>query len=294
MNRKHRKSKGRSARLQSVTLCISTALVLILLGLVVFSTLLGRNLSALVRENLLVTVMLEHDMGDSEAQTLTRSIAQRPYIKTIKFVSAGEALREAAREMGSDPRTFTDGVNPYTSSIELTLKSDYANNDSLQWIARELKKYPKVAQISYQRDLINMVNENLAKTGLILLVLAVLLSIVSFSLINNTVRLGIYARRFSIHTMKLVGASWGFIRAPFVRRSVVIGMLAALLACVALGFCFYGLYCSEPEIVTVVSWRELAITGVVVFGFGIIITAICTCISVNRFLRMKAGELYKI
>ena len=223
MNRKHRKSKGRSARLQSVTLCISTALVLILLGLVVFSTLLGRNLSALVRENLLVTVMLEHDMGDSEAQTLTRSIAQRPYIKTIKFVSAGEALREAAREMGSDPRTFTDGVNPYTSSIELTLKSDYANNDSLQWIARELKKYPKVAQISYQRDLINMVNENLAKTGLILLVLAVLLTIVSFSLINNTVRLGIYARRFSIHTMKLVGASWGFIRAPFVRRSVEIG-----------------------------------------------------------------------
>ena len=285
MKKKHVKRNGRSGRLQSVTLCISTALVLILLGLVVFSTLLGRNLSAHVKENLVVTVMLQQDMGDNEAQTL---------IKDIRFISKRDALKDAAKEMGANPASFTDGVNPFSSSIELTLKSDYANSDSLQWIAKDLKKYPKVSTISYQRDLIDAVNRNLAKSGVVLLVLAVLLTIVSFSLINNTVRLGIYARRFSIHTMKLVGASWGFIRRPFIRRSVLIGVIAALLACAALGCGMYALYCYEPEIVTIMSWREMVITGLVVLSFGIILTAICTTISVNRFLRMKAGELYKI
>lgn len=294
MKKKHVKRNGRSGRLQSVTLCISTALVLILLGLVVFSTLLGRNLSAHVKENLVVTVMLQQDMGDNEAQALTRSIARCPYIKDIRFISKRDALKDAAKEMGANPASFTDGVNPFSSSIELTLKSDYANSDSLQWIAKDLKKYPKVSTISYQRDLIDAVNRNLAKIGVVLLVLAVLLTIVSFSLINNTVRLGIYARRFSIHTMKLVGASWGFIRRPFIRRSVLIGVIAALLACAALGCGMYALYCYEPEIVTIMSWREMVITGLVVLSFGIILTAICTTISVNRFLRMKAGELYKI
>lgn len=173
MKKKHVKRNGRSGRLQSVTLCISTALVLILLGLVVFSTLLGRNLSAHVKENLVVTVMLQQDMGDNEAQTLTRSIARCPYIKDIRFISKRDALKDAAKEMGANPASFTDGVNPFSSSIELTLKSDYANSDSLQWIAKDLKKYPKVSTISYQRDLIDAVNRNLAKIGVVLLVLAV-------------------------------------------------------------------------------------------------------------------------
>lgn len=294
MKKKHVKSTGRSGRLQAVTLCISTALVLILLGLVVFSTLTGRNLSAYVRENLAVTMMLEQDMSDSEAQTICRSLAQRPYIKDIRFVSKREALRDAAREMGANPASFTDGVNPFSSSIELTLRSDYANNDSLSWISKELKKYPKVSEITYQKDLIEAVNRNLAKIGVALLVLAILLTFVSFSLINNTVRLGIYARRFSIHTMKLVGASWGFIRRPFVWQAVGIGIIAALLACAVLAGGMYALYRYEPEILTIVTWREMAVTGAAVVLFGIIITAICASISVNRYLKMKAWELYKI
>lgn len=294
MKKKHVKSTGRSGRLQAVTLCISTALVLILLGLVVFSTLTGRNLSAYVRENLAVTMMLEQDMSDSEAQTICRSLFQRPYIKDIRFVSKHEALRDAAKEMGANPASFTDGVNPFSSSIELTLRSDYANNDSLSWISKELKKYPKVSEITYQKDLIEAVNRNLAKIGVALLVLAILLTFVSFSLINNTVRLGIYARRFSIHTMKLVGASWGFIRRPFVWQAVGIGIIAALLACAVLAGGMYALYRYEPEILTIVTWREMAVTGAAVVLFGIIITAICANISVNRYLKMKAWELYKI
>lgn len=294
MKKKHIKNTGRTGRLQTVTLCISTAMVLILLGLVVFSTLTGRNLSSYVKENLTVTMMLEQDMADNEAQTITRSLTARPYIKTIHFISKKTALRDAAKQMGTDPSTFTDGVNPFSSSIELTLKSDYANNDSLAWISKELKKYPKVSDITYQKDLVDAVNRNLAKIGMAMMVLALLLTFVSFSLINNTVRLDIYARRFSIHTMKLVGASWGFIRRPFVLNVVMIGIVAAVLACVVLGVGMYALYCYEPEILNIVTWREMAITGTVVLLCGIIITMICANISVNRFLRMKAGDLYKI
>lgn len=242
----------------------------------------------------MVTMMLGQDMTDTEAQTMCRGLAKRPYIKSVHFISKTEALKEATREMGADPSEFTDGVNPLPSSVELTLRGDYANNDSLTWISKELRRYPKVSEINYQRDLVEAVNRNLAKVGLVLLVLAVLLTFVSFSLINNTVRLGIYARRFSIHTMKLVGASWGFIRWPFLKRALVTGMLAAFLACAVLGGGMYLLYRYEPEVLTVISWEEMAVTAVAVFLFGIIITAMCACISVNKFLKMKAGELYKI
>lgn len=291
---KNRRKSRRHSGLQAVTLCISTALVLILLGLVVFSTLTGRNLSSYVKENLVVTMMLEQDMMDNEAQAVCKRLETRPYIKNVVFINKQQSLKEATKEMGANPAEFTDGVNPFSSLIELTLKSDYANSDSLTWIAAELKKYPKVSEINYQRDLIDSVNRNLAKIGLGMLVLAILLTFVSFTLINNTVKLDIYARRFSIHTMKLVGASWSFIRGPFIRRAVFTGLLAALLAIVVLGGGIYALYRYEPEILKVVTWREMAITAGAVVLFGIIITALCANISVNKFLKMKAGELYNI
>lgn len=291
--RKPDKSRLQRIGLQSVTLCISTAMVLILLGLVVLTGLVGTNLSSRVKENLVVTMMLDQDMTDTEAAQLQKKLRQRPYINQIKYVSKEAALKEGAKELGSDPSEFI-GENPFLSSMELTLRADYANNDSLRWIAKELKAVPKVSEIVYQKDLVEAVNTNLAKISLVLLVLAVLLMIVSFSLINNTIRLGIYARRFSIHTMKLVGASWGFIRRPFVRRSMGLGVLAALIACAVLGGFVYALYRYEPEIEMVLGWQELAITAGAVLLFGLLITAVCAHISVNKFLRMKAGELYRI
>ncbi len=279
--------------LQVVTLCISTTMVLVLLGLVIFSVLAGRNLSSYVKENLVVTVMLDQDMTNPEAQQICKRLETRPYINNLHYTSKETALKEGMKDLGTDPREFA-GVNPFLSSIDVTLKADYANNDSLEWISKELKNYPKVGEVTYQKDLIDKVNQNLAKISIVLLVLAVLLTFISFSLISNTVRLGVYARRFSIHTMKLVGASWGFIRRPFVRRSVVVGMLAAIFAIAFLALCMYALYINEPEILTVVTWVDMLITALGVLLFGIIITAICATISVNKFLKMKAGDLYKI
>lgn len=268
-------------------------MVLVLLGLVIFSVLMGRNLSSYVKENLVVSVMLEQDMTNSEAQQMCKRLNARPYVKGLNYISKAQALKEATHDLGVNPSEFA-GVNPFQPSIEITAKADYANNDSLAWISKELKGYPRVTEVSYQHDLIEQVNNSLAKISFGLLIVAALLTFISFSLINNTVRLGIYARRFSIHTMKLVGASWGFIRRPFVRRAILVGLIAAFLADGFLGGCIYAWYLHEPDLLTVVGWQEFAITGGSVFLFGIIITAICASISVNKFLKMKAGDLYKI
>lgn len=292
MARKQNKA-GNHRGLQVVTLCISTSLVLILLGLVVFFVLTGRNLSTSFRENIVVTMMLEQDMTAAEAQQLSKTLREKPYAGRIDYISKEQALKEGTKDLGADPSEFIGG-NPFLPQLEMHLNADYANNDSLEWVAKELKHYPKVTEVSYQQDLVDKMNKMLTKIGMVLLVLAVLLTFISFSLINNTVRLGIYARRFSIHTMKLVGASWGFIRRPFVSRAVIIGFIAALVANVTLLGIVYLLYLQEPEVVQVITWMDVIIVAVSVFLFGMVITGICASISVNRFLKMKAGDLYKI
>ena len=276
-----------------MTLCISTSMVLVLLGLVVFSVLTSHNLSQWVKENLTVTVMLKDEVTVNEAKLLCRDLYHRPYSRNIDYISREQALKEQSEAMGSDPSEFL-GMNPFSATLELQMKSDYANSDSLKWIAAEIKKNPKVADVAYQVDLMDKVNNNLTKVNILLLVIAALLMFISFSLINNTVRLSIYSRRFLIHTMKLVGASWGFIRRPFMRQGLLVGIVAAIMAIAVLGGCVYGLYYYEPNILAIITWRELAITAGAVLLLGIIITAVSSYVSVNKFLRMPAGELYKI
>ena len=263
------------------------------MGMVVFSVLSARNLSAYVKENLTVTMMLGEDITDPEAQRLCKELGKRPYINHLIYISKEQALKEQTAAMGTDPSEFI-GMNPFVASIELQLKAQYANTDSLKWIASNLKSDKRVTDIVYPQDLMDSVNRNLGKINIVLLVLAVLLTCVSFSLINNTVKLGMYARRFTIHTMKLVGASWGFIRRPFLANAVGIGLLAALIADGVLAAGIYALYTYEPGVMTVVTWQVMAVTGGSVFLFGLLITLFCACVSVNKFLRMKAGDLYKI
>lgn len=279
--------------MQVITLCISTTMVLVLLGMVVFFVLSARNLSAHMKENLTVTVMLKDSVTVNEAHMLCRDLYHRPYSHNIDYISKEQAQREQIKELGSDPSEFL-GFNPFPATLELQLYSDYANCDSLRWIAREIRRDSRVSDVTYMEDLMDRVNANLSRLSVILLVLAVLLTFVSFSLISNTVRLSIYARRFVIHTMKLVGASWGFIRRPFLKQAVGVGIVAALLANVVLGAGVYGLYVTQPGLFDIVTWDVLALTAGAVLLFGIVIMLFCAWLAVNKFLRMTASELYQI
>ena len=276
-----------------VTLCISTSMVLVLLGLVVFSVQTSRNLSQWVKENLTVTVLLNDKVSVADAKQFRQDLSHRPFSKNIDYISREQALKEQTEAMGSDPSEFL-GMNPFPATLELQLYSDYANADSLEWISEELRKNEKVSDVAYQVDLMDSVNRNLTKMNLLLLVIAGLLTFVSFALISNFVRLSVYSRRFLIHTMKLVGASWGFIRRPFMKQGLVVGIIAAVFAIMVLGASVYALYYYEPNLMLVITWRELVITAVAVLLFGIIITSVSAYISVNKFLRMTPGELYKI
>ena len=290
---KRRKKSSKRSSLQVVTLCISTALVLILVGLVVLSVLSARNLSKVVKENLTVTLVLSEDITEPEVSQMKKALESKKYVQHVKYISKEQVLAEETKALGYDPTEFV-GVNFYTASLELNLKSDYANRDSMKWIGAELKKHQKVKEVDFQQDLMDQVNDNIGKASIVLIVLAVLLSIISFSLINNHVRLGVYASRFNIHTMKLVGASWGFIRRPFIWRAIGIGLAAAVIAILVLGGGVYAWYSKFPDILVVMTWEVLAITAGVILLFGVIITTFCSYVSVNKFLRMKAGDLYKV
>ena len=252
--------------------------MLVLVGLVVLSVLSARNLSQLVRENLTVTMVLAEDITEPEVAQLRKGIEKERYVQHVNYISKEQVLKEETEAMGADPTEFI-GYNFYTASLVLNLKADYANRDSMAWIATAL---------------MDKVNDNIGKVSIVLIVLAILLSIISFSLINNHVRLSVYASRFNIHTMKLVGASWGFIRRPFIWRAIAIGVVAATFAIGVLGSAVYAWYTQTPGILSVMTWEVLAITGGTVLLFGIIITTFCSYISVSRFLKMKAGDLYKV
>ncbi|MBQ7513794.1 MAG: permease-like cell division protein FtsX [Prevotella sp.] len=292
MSKKYNATRNRRG-MQVVTLCISTTMVLILLGLVVFFVLSARNLSAHMKENLTISVMLKDSLSVNDAKLFCRELYHRPYSHDIDYISKQQAQQEQIKELGSDPTEFL-GFNPFPATLEIKLNADYANSDSLKQIVKELSKDTRVSDLAYMEDLMDKVNMNLSRLSAVLLFLAVLLTCVSFSLISNTVRLSIYARRFVIHTMKLVGASWGFIRRPFLRQAMLVGLIAAVLAIGALGVMIYALWLTESELETIITWEVLVITGVSVLLFGLMITALCAWLAVNKFLKMTAGELYRI
>ncbi|MCR5473199.1 MAG: permease-like cell division protein FtsX [Prevotella sp.] len=291
--RKSRNLEKRRHGLQMVTLCISTTMVLTLLGLVMLSVLTAHNLQKNLRENVEISVILSDTIAKEDGVALGKMIQKKPYAHQVAFISSEEALKMAKEEMGIDPTEFT-GSNPFLPELAVTMEAEYANTDSLSVIVKRLLKDRRVVDVAYTKDEIDGMNRILEPVSIALLGLSVLLIFICYTLISNSIQLSIYSRRFLIHTMKLVGASWGFIRRPFLKKAVVVGVISALLTCALLGGIIYMLMPFMPHVEEIMTWRELAITASAVFVFGFVITVFCTLLSVNKFLRMTAGELYKI
>lgn len=279
--------------MQFITSSISTTLVLLLLGMVVFFVLSANNLSDYVRENIGFTVLVSDDMKEAEALKFQQRLNAEAYVKQSVYISKEQALKEQTEAMGTDPAEFL-GYNPFTASIEIKLNAAYANSDSIAWIEKEILAEKKVMEVSYPQDLLDSVNRNIQRVSLFLIGLAGLLTLISFALINNTIRLAVYSKRFLIHTMKLVGAGWGFIRRPFLVRNVWVGILAALLADALLMGMAYMLVRYEPQLIEIITPSSLLMVMTSVFVFGVVITWLCAYVSINKYLRMKASELYYI
>ncbi|MBR2455750.1 MAG: permease-like cell division protein FtsX [Bacteroidaceae bacterium] len=279
--------------MQFITSSISTMLVLLLLGMVVFFVLSANNLSTFVRENIGFTILVSDDMKEAEALKFQKELNACPFVKESQYISKEQALKEQTEAMGTDPAEFL-GSNPFTASIEIKLNAAYAHPDSVDWIEKQILENKKVMEVNYPEDLLDDVNRNIRKISFFLLGLAALLTLISFALINNTIRLAIYSKRFLIHTMKLVGASWGFIRRPFLIRNFWIGLVAAVLADGVLLGMVYMLVKYEPELIDIITPQSLLWVMLSVLVFGITITLMCAYLSINKYLRMKASALYYI
>lgn len=284
---------GSFFNMQFITSSISTMLVLLLLGMVVFFVMSANNLSDYVRENIGFTILVSDDMKEPEALKFQKELNGKAFVKESQYISKEQALKEQTEAMGTDPAEFL-GYNPFTASIEIKLNAEYANSDSIAWIEKLILKNKKVMEVNYPQDLLDAVNRNIQRISMLLLGLAALLTLISFALINNTIRLAIYSKRFLIHTMKLVGASWGFIRKPFLVRNLWIGILAAVLADAVLMGMAYMLVKYEPELIDIVTPQTMLWVLLSVFVFGVAITWMCAYISINKYLRMKASTLYYI
>lgn len=277
--------------MQFITAGISTTMVLFLLGLVVFFVLTANNLSIYIRENIAFSAILDDNMKETSIIKLQESLNKKDYVKQTIYISKEQALKEQIEAMGTDPSEFL-GHNPFNASIEIKLNAGFTNPDSIKWIEKELTANKSIIEVSYPQNLLDSVNRNLQKISIFLLGLAVLLSLISFSLINNTIRLTIYSKRFLIHTMKLVGASWGFIRKPFIARNLWIGILSGAAANAIITALAYMAVKYEPELLAIISPESILIVAAAVMVFGVIITTLCAYISINKYLRMKISELY--
>lgn len=288
-----RKGSSSYVDMQFVTSSISTTMVLLLLGLVVFFVLAARNLSVYVKENISFSILISDDMKESDILKLQKRLDKEAFVKESEYISKKQALEERIEAMGTDPEDFL-GYNPLIASIEIRLNSEYANSDSIAKIEKLIKSNSNIQDVLYQKDLIDAVNDNIRTISLFLLGLAVVLTLISFALINNTIRLTIYSKRFLIHTMKLVGASWGFIRRPFLRRNFWIGVVSAFMADAILWGAAWWLVSYEPDLIRVITPEVMVTVSVAVLAFGILITWLCALLSINKYLRMKASTLYYI
>lgn len=270
---------------------ISISLVLLLVGVAGLLVANAKSVSDYFKENMQISVLMKQEVGEDEVMEYVSDLDAMPFIKSTKLISREQGTREMADLLGED---FLDVFEtaPIPVSVDVTLKADYVSSDSLEVVKNEIGKSALVDEVVYQQSLVDKLNTNLGKISAVLGVFIVLLLFISFVLINNTVRLNVFSRRFTIHTMRLVGATKSFIRAPFLVQAVFQGLFSALLATLMLvGILFFVK--SEFEQLFEVFRPDLLliVIGVVILA-GVVICTVSTALVVGRLVSLSKDELY--
>jgi cell division transport system permease protein len=273
------------------TTTLSISLILFLFGLLGLLLINARRVSDYVMENIGVTLILKDDAREVDVMKLQKKLEATDYIKSTRFVDKATAATELKTELGEDFVDFL-GYNPLLSSIDVKVFAAYANPDSLAVLEKKFLTFPEVKEVYYQRNLVKQLHSNVNKISFILLGISLLMFIIFTALINNTIRLSIYSKRFIINTMQLVGATRSFIRRPFVAKGVLYGIYGAIIAC----FMFLMIFISyQKELKAFFDFQDqgaLALLVGGIFAIGILISGIATFFAVNKFLRLKFDQLF--
>jgi cell division transport system permease protein len=277
-----------------ITAMISVALALFLLGLIVFLLLFADNFSNRIKETMSIDVILQEGTNEKQIQKLQKSLNEAPFTKSTTYHSKEEAAKQLEKDLGQNLEEFL-GFNPLPDIIVINLNSQYANPDSLAVIDAQLMGFSNnIQETEYRKELLQVVNDNIAKASLILTIIAGLLLFISFALINNTIRLVIYSKRFEIHTMQLVGAKKGFIRKPFITSNILSGIIAAFIANGLLYWLIYYAIKNMPDVAGMIDLTFWSALFGSVLILGVLISWISTCFAVNKYLRANEGDLYKM
>ena len=270
---------------------ISISLVLLLTGIAALLIVNAGSVTRYLKENMQVSVLLRDSVTDEQAAAFAASLEGRPYVHTSHLVTREEGTEELKSMLGED---FLDvfETSPVPVSVDVGLDAAYVQTDSLALVMKDLADSPLVEEVNTPQSLVEALTTNLAKISVVLGVFILLLLFISFVLINNTVRVNVFARRFTIHTMKLVGATRGFIRAPFIRAAVVQGLVASALAVGMLWALLSAVRRSFPELIAIFeSWQLLLVCGIVVLC-GVLLCVVSTYFVVNKLVATSKDDLY--
>lgn len=291
MGRKEDKYNRKRLHSSYITTIVSITLVLFMLGLLGLIVLHAKKLSDYVKENIGFSIIMKENVKEAGIIKLQKILDATEYVKSTEYITKEEAAKEFEEELGEEFTSFL-GYNPLLPTIEVRFKAEYANNDSLTIIKEKILENSNVKEVFYQESLVDVVNKNVRKIGIIILGFGTLLLIIAIALINNTIRLSVYSKRFLIRSMQLVGATQSFISKPFIWKGVLHGIIGAFIAI----FLLSGIiYISQRELPELINLQDidlfLSLFGIVIL-LGIIISWLSNLMAVRKYIRLKTDSLY--
>ncbi|HLS38749.1 MAG TPA: permease-like cell division protein FtsX [Sphingobacterium bovisgrunnientis] len=274
-----------------ISTVISIALVLLMTGLLGLILVHAKNLSKYVKENIVLNVIVNDNVNEGDVLSLQKDLEKEEYVLRTEYVSKELAAKNLKEDLGEDFVEYL-GSNPLLPSIDIYLKEQYANADSIQPFIDKVAQNSRVKEIVYQESLIDMVNKNIRIISIVVLAFAVILLVIAVALINNTIRLAIYSQRFLIKSMQLIGATKSFIRKPYIIYGIIHGLIGALIAILLLIFTLQFAQKQVPELIFLQNWAQFVAIFIAVVGLGILISALSTYFAVTKYLKAKSNSLY--